>query len=190
MTQTKDDLLNFMRRLRAVREYTAEEVTQATLEEILDVGRWSATGGNRQPHEVVVVRDHDVKQKFAEWGAKPAGPAAVALLIVTASDASAFDEGRVAERLALAAKACGLGSCIATLKTTAPMPPKSSSGSPSREARAHTGDPRPHRRRGPRALPKGRRPASRCLSLPIGTGTSVWKYLGPVEGIQKGPLYV
>jgi nitroreductase len=137
MTQTKDDLLNFMRRLRAVREYTAEEVTQATLEEILDVGRWSATGGNRQPHEVVVVRDHDVKQKFAEWGAKPAGPAAVALLIVTASDASAFDEGRVAERLALAAKACGLGSCIATLKNDGPDAAKELLGIPT-ERRART----------------------------------------------------
>src|ERR1700687_2007530 len=111
-TQTKDDLLNFMRRLRAVREYTPEEVSHAALEEILDVGRWSATGGNRQPHEVVVVRAPAVRQKFAEWGAKPAGPAAVALLIVTASDASTFDEGRVAERLALAAEAWGAGFCV------------------------------------------------------------------------------
>src|ERR1700694_863955 len=112
-TPSKDELLTFLRGLRAVREYTPEEVPQAALEEILDVGRWSATGGNRQPHEVVVVRDQDTKQKFADWGAKPAGPAAVALLIVTATDASTFDEGRVAERLALAAKACGLGSWIA-----------------------------------------------------------------------------
>ena len=69
-----------------------------------------------QPHEIVVIRDHDVQNKFAEWGAKPAGPAAAVLLIVTAGEQSAFDEGRVAERLALAARACGLGSCIATLK--------------------------------------------------------------------------
>jgi nitroreductase len=136
-TASKDDLLNFMRRLRAVREYTSEEVPQATLEEILDVGRWSASGGNRQPHEVVVVRDRAVKDKFAEWGAKPAGPAAVALLIVTASDASAFDEGRVAERLALAAKACGLGSVIATLKNEGPDAAKALLGIPP-ERRART----------------------------------------------------
>jgi nitroreductase len=137
MTQSKDDLLNFLRRLRAVREYTSEEVSQAALEEILEVGRWSATGGNRQPHEVVVVRDHDVKQKFAEWGARPAGSAAVALLIVTASDTAAFDEGRVAERLALAAKACGLGSCIATLKNEGPDEAKALLGIPA-ERRART----------------------------------------------------
>ena len=136
-TPSKDDLLSFMRRLRAVREYTSEDVSHEALEEILDVGRWSATGGNRQPHEVVVVRDPAVRQKFAEWGAKPAGPAAVALLIVTASDASAFDEGRVAERLALAAKACGLGSCIATLKNEGPDAAKELLGIPA-ERRART----------------------------------------------------
>ncbi|MGI9145075.1 MAG: nitroreductase family protein [Chloroflexota bacterium] len=133
----KDDLLSFLRRLRAVREYTPEEVPQATIEEILEVGRWSATGGNRQPHEVVVVRDEEVRQKFVGWGAKPAGPAAVTLLIVTASDASTFDEGRVAERLALAANACGLGSCIATLKNEGPDAAKALLGIPA-ERRART----------------------------------------------------
>jgi nitroreductase len=119
-TTSKDDLLSFMRHLRAVREYTSEAVPNEVIEAILEVGRWTSTGGNRQPHAVVVVRDPATKQKFAEWGAKPAGPAAVALLIVTATEASTFDEGRVAERLALAAKACGLGSCIATLKEKGP----------------------------------------------------------------------
>jgi nitroreductase len=133
----KDDFLKFLRGLRAVREYTPEAVSREALDDILEVGRWSASGGNRQPHEVVVVRDAGVKDKFAEWGAKPAGPAAVALLIVTASDASAFDEGRVAERLALAARACGLGSCIATLKNEGPDAAKQLLGIPS-ERRART----------------------------------------------------
>ncbi len=140
MTMTmpsKNDLLSFMRGLRAVREYTPEAVPQTILEEILDVGRWSATASNRQLHEIVVVRDQAVKDQFAAWGAKPAGPAAVALLIVTANDASAFDEGRVAERLALAAKACGLGSCIATLKNEGPEAAKGLLGIPP-ERRART----------------------------------------------------
>ena len=70
----KDEFL-VLRGLRAVREYTPEPVSQEALDEILEVGRWSSTGGNRQAHEVLVVRDADVKGKFAEWGAKPAGPA-------------------------------------------------------------------------------------------------------------------
>jgi nitroreductase len=133
----KEDILKFLRSLRAVREYTPEPVDQAALDEILEVGRWSSTGGNRQGHEVIVVRDQAVKDKFAEWGAKPAGPASAALLIVTASEQSAFDEGRVAERMALAAKACGLGSCIATLKNDGPEAAKQLLGIPA-DRRART----------------------------------------------------
>jgi nitroreductase len=133
----KDNLLKFLRSLRAVREYTPEPVSHEALDEILEVGRWTSTGGNRQPHEVVVVRDKGVQSKFVEWGAKPAGPAAVALLIVTANETSAFDEGRVAERLALAARACGLGSCIATLKNEGPDAAKQLLGIPA-ERRART----------------------------------------------------
>ncbi|MCA1645747.1 MAG: nitroreductase family protein [Chloroflexi bacterium] len=133
----KDDFLKFLRGLRAIREYTSEPIDQAALDEILEVGRWTSTGGNRQFSEVVVVRDRDVLRKFAEWGAKPAGPAAAALLMVTTGDTAAFDEGRMAERLALAARACGLGSCVATLKNDGPDAAKQLLGIPA-ERRART----------------------------------------------------
>lgn len=130
LTGVSDEQLSFLRGLRAVREYTPQPVSDEALQQILEIGRWTSTGGNRQGHEVVVVRDPSVRQKFAEWGAKPAGPAAVALLIVTAGEQSAFDEGRVAERLALAAKAVGLGSCVATLKNDGPDQAKALLGIP------------------------------------------------------------
>ncbi|HEX8966288.1 MAG TPA: nitroreductase family protein [Chloroflexota bacterium] len=133
----KDEILQFLRRLRAVREYTPEPVADDIVSQILEVGRWTSTGGNRQPSEVLVVRDPDVKRKFAEWGARPAGPSAVTLLIVSTSDGAAFDEGRLAERLALAARACGLGSCIATLKNEGPAEAKQLLGIPA-ERRAQT----------------------------------------------------
>src|SRR5262245_16779592 len=131
------DELKFLRGLRAVREYTHEPVPESTVSEILEVGRWTSTGGNRQPSEVLVVRDKDVLRKFAEWGARPAGPSAVTLLIVSSSDGAAFEEGRMAERLALAARACGLGSCIATLKEEGPELAKQLLGIPG-DQRART----------------------------------------------------
>ncbi|HEY3082459.1 MAG TPA: nitroreductase family protein [Chloroflexota bacterium] len=130
MTQASDDLLRFLRRLRAVKEYTAEPVAQDAIEAILEVGRWSGSGGNRQPTEVIVVRDADVKQKFGQWGARPAATAAVALLIVNQNPSATFDEGRVAERLALAAAAQGLGSTVATLKNEGPEAAKQLLGIP------------------------------------------------------------
>jgi nitroreductase len=125
-----DEQLKFLRGLRAVREYTPEPIDDQALQQILEIGRWTSTGGNRQQHEIVVVRDPEVKARFAEWGAKPAGPAAVALLIVSANDQAAFDEGRLGERLALAARALGLGSVIATLKEDGPDKAKALLGIP------------------------------------------------------------
>jgi nitroreductase len=129
LVRVDEAALKFVRGLR-VREYTPEPVTEEALNAILEVGRWTSTGGNRQAHEVLVVRDSAVKQKFADWGARPAGPAAAALLIITASEHAVLDEGRMAERLALAARACGLGSCIATLKNEGPAEAKKLLGIP------------------------------------------------------------
>jgi nitroreductase len=126
----KDDVLKSLRGLRAVREFTPEPVSDAEIAAILEVGRWTSTGGNRQPSEVVVVRDKGVLARFADWGARPAGPSALSLLIVSTSDAASFDEGRLAERLALAARACGLGSVIATLKNEGPDEAKKLLGIP------------------------------------------------------------
>ena len=131
------DLLKLMRNLRAVREYTDEPVAEQTLQDILEVGRWTGTGSNRQPTDIVVVRDPEVKRKMGEWGAKPAATAAVVLLLATKDEAGAMDEGRYAERLMLAAKACGLGSCLATLKNEGPDEVKKLLGIPDdRRARA------------------------------------------------------
>lgn len=126
----KDESLKLLRGLRAVREYTSEPVSDDDILQILEVGRWTSTAGNRQPTEVVVVRDPEVKQKFAAWGARPAGKSAVSLLLVSASEGAAFDEGRMAERLALAARAVGLGSVIATLKEQGPDEAKKLLGIP------------------------------------------------------------
>ena len=79
------------------------------------------------------MRDRGVLQKFAEWGARPGRASAVSLLLVTNGDAGVLDEGRYAERLALAARACGLGSVIATLKNKGPNEAKKLLGIPEDE---------------------------------------------------------
>jgi nitroreductase len=137
MSVTAEELLRFLSRLRAVREYTPEPVDQQAIEGILEVGRWTGTGGNRQPIEVIVIRDPAVKQQLGEWGARPAATAAVVLLLVVANDGSQLDEGRMAERLCLGAAACGLGSTVATLKNEGPEAVKPLLGIPA-EHRART----------------------------------------------------
>ena len=125
MSQKAQELTRFLKRLRAVREYTPQPVSDDVLGDILDVARWSGSASNRQPTEIIVVRDAAVRQKIADNGARAASGAPVALLIVIPdeperAELDAFDNGRLVERILLAAKAHGLGSNIMTLKAEGP----------------------------------------------------------------------
>ncbi len=124
------ELLGFLRGLRAVREYTPDPIDREAIEGMLEVGRWTGSSANRQPTEVIVVQDESVRQRFGEWGARPAASAPLVFLLVTESEAFAFDEGRMAERLLLAAAAHGLGSTVATLKNEGPDAAKKLLGIP------------------------------------------------------------
>jgi Nitroreductase family len=86
--------------------------------------------GNRQRTEVIMITDRGVKQKMADWDAKSATDAAVVFLLVTNADAGVLHQGRMVERLALAARAHGLGSVLATLKNEGPAEIKKLLGIP------------------------------------------------------------
>ena len=159
--------VEFLCKLRAVKDYTAEPVSQEALDAILEVGRWTATGSNRQSTEVVVIRDPAVKKQLGDWGAAPAAGAAVVLLLVVKDDASAMDEGRMAERLCLGAAAVGLGSTVATIKNEGPDDVKPLLGIPTEHrvrtlvAIGHTDrEARKARLTGPQRSPTGRKPVS------------------------------
>lgn len=135
LSQQSGEMIKFLRGLRAVREYTRETVPDDVVHDILEVGRWSGSASNAQPTEVVVVRDHEIRQKLADGGARPAAGAPLALVIVTPGaadrhDIEVFDDGRLVERLLLAAKAHGLGGNIATLKGPGPNAIKEALGIP------------------------------------------------------------
>jgi nitroreductase len=130
-----NDNIRFLRNLRAVRDYTAEAIPEDVLNDILEVGRWAGSASNVQGTEIVVVRDAKHKQLIGEKGARPATGAAAVLVIVLSGDESrrdleAFDNGRLVERLLLAAKARGIGSNIATLKDDGPEVVKEALGIP------------------------------------------------------------
>lgn len=84
---------------------------------MLDVIRWSGSAGNRQPWEVVVVQDRETLRALAslEGYAGHLARAPLGIILVMAGrqpEQETFDEGRLAERVMLAALACGLGSSI------------------------------------------------------------------------------
>jgi nitroreductase len=129
------DLIGFLRGLRAVREYTSEPVSDEALNDILEVGRWSGSASNRQTTQIVVVKDAATKQQITDKGVRAAAGSAVSLVILIPDDAAqsnldSFDNGRLVERLLLAAHAHGLGANIGTLKGDGPEVIKGTLGVP------------------------------------------------------------
>jgi len=117
--QNPQEYLAFLRRLRAVRLFRPDPVPQVIVDDLLRVARWSGSARNAQPWEFVLVRDRAMLQQLgaAEGHAQHVAGAALALVLVMAGTPErmaqeTFDEGRLSERIMLAAEAHGLGSCI------------------------------------------------------------------------------
>jgi nitroreductase len=98
---------------RDTRHFTPEPIPEDTLTRILQAGRMAGSSKNTQPVRLVVVRDPEQRAALAACGdyAKHilASPAAVA--VVLAPGGGAFDAGRVAQNLMVAAWAEGISSC-------------------------------------------------------------------------------
>lgn len=118
-TQTK---IAFLRGLRAVRTFRPEPVSQEALDDILLVARWSGSASNRQPWAFIVIKDRAMLDALATKGyAGHLTSAPLAIAIVMDGEAGRqeheiWDEGRLAERIMLAAAAHRLGSCIGWLQ--------------------------------------------------------------------------
>lgn len=116
-------LLGFLRSLRSVRFFGPEPVPEEVVGDVLEVARWSGSARNRQPWEFVVVRERGTLARLAacEGYAGHLAVAAVGIVLVMAgepgkSEQETFDEGRLAERVSLAAAAHGVASSVGWFK--------------------------------------------------------------------------
>lgn len=118
----KNMSLETLRTLRQSRQFTGEAVDEETIDHILEVARWTGSSRNTQPWQLIVVEDRDLLERVAlvrelnGW----AKDAAFAIAIVTPkaeSIAERYDEGRLSERIMLAADLLGLGSGTAWFAT-------------------------------------------------------------------------
>jgi nitroreductase len=111
------DRITFLRTLRAVRSFRSDPVAQEVLDDVLKVARWSGSASNKQPWEIVVIRDRDTLRSLASVGgyAGHLAGAPLGIVLVMAGERAeqeTYDEGRLAERIMLAAHAHGVGSSI------------------------------------------------------------------------------
>ncbi len=111
------DVLRALRRTRQVRQFEPTPVSDELLDEVLEVARWSGSSQNRQPWTFIVLRDPERRRRLAELAphARHVASAPVAIAIAMGGDNpewDAYDEGRCAERILVAAEALGLGAGI------------------------------------------------------------------------------
>jgi len=106
-----------LRQVRQTRDYRPDPVPEEALLDVLNVARWTGSVTNTQPWSFVVVTDADAKRRMAE--AAPNTPhigiAPVVIVVVKEPkgvETDHFDEGRLAERIMIAARAHGLDSGI------------------------------------------------------------------------------
>ena len=111
------DRIAFLRSLRAIRSFRSDSVPDDVIQDMLQVARWSGSARNRQPWEFVVIRNRDTLKALAALRgfAQHLAGAAVGIVLVMAGEweeGETFDEGRLSERIMLAAAAHGLGGSI------------------------------------------------------------------------------
>ena len=112
-------------RVRQIREFTDAPVDPAALDAIADAGRWSGSGRNSQPWRFIVIRDRSTLSAIQETGMPQTrslvtAPTAIAIVLPSAPGSGishAYDEGRAAERLLIAASLLGLGAAIAWVRS-------------------------------------------------------------------------
>ena len=113
MSDTYDSIMG----LRAIRSYTADQISDEHLHQILEAARWTGSSKNTQRWSFVVVRDPGQKDRLADCGdfTTPIRNAPMVIAIVMEPDGYEFDIGRAAQNIMLAADAIGVATCPITL---------------------------------------------------------------------------
>ena len=99
---------------REVREYVDRPLDPDAERRILEAGRVAGSSKNRQARRFVVVRDDGLREEVASSvydGDTVRGAALVVAIVVGPKGPTAFDAGRAAQNMMLAASNDGIGSC-------------------------------------------------------------------------------
>ena len=99
---------------REVRRYDRRPLAEDAVRRILDAGRIAGSAANRQARRFVVLRDRVLAERASSAVYAPGnllGAALVVAVVVRGKGPLAFDAGRAAQNMMLAAWSDGIGSC-------------------------------------------------------------------------------
>jgi nitroreductase len=112
------DTLETVRTVRQIRQFAPDPIPDDVLTHLLRVARWTGSARNSQPWHFIVVTDPDrlhalsqLRQQY--WIAS--APLAIAIVLDGTDKPidEAYDEGRLSERVLVAANALGYGGGVA-----------------------------------------------------------------------------
>ena len=111
-------------RTRQIRDFTDEPLSDADLDALTEVARWTGSSRNNQPWRFIVIRDRGILRRVAEIGAPqtiPLRTAPVGIAVALPDDPDreiqdAYDEGRASERLLVAAGMLDLGASVTWIR--------------------------------------------------------------------------
>lgn len=117
-------ITRIVKRVRQTRDYRPDPVPDDALRDILDVARWTGSVSNTQPWKFIVVTDPETKRRMAEAAPYTAHIGVAPVVVCVAREIKGveidnFDEGRIAERMMVAAQAHGLSSGLARAREEA-----------------------------------------------------------------------
>ena len=124
MPSDPDAVLRDLRRTRQVRAFEPTPVDDRTLDALADVARWTGSSSNTQPWRFIVITEPATLRGLHEAGLPQtrglaAAPAAIAIVLPSEPGRAvhdAYDDGRVAERLLIAARMLDLGAGISWIR--------------------------------------------------------------------------
>ena len=125
MTTDPADVLRPLRRTRQVREFEPTPLAPELLDAIADVARWTGSSENTQPWRFIVITDPSTIQAIHAAGLPQTrglatAPAAIAIALPAEPDRAvrdAYDDGRVAERILVAAAMLDIGAGISWIRS-------------------------------------------------------------------------
>ena len=107
-------VLEQIRKVRQARQYKPDPVPQDVIDQLLEIARWTSSARNIQPWHFIVITDKEMLRRLSQirtpinWMAD--APLGIAIVLDgEARDTEAYDEGRVTERVLIAARLLGLG---------------------------------------------------------------------------------
>jgi nitroreductase len=125
MTADPTDILRPLRRTRQVREFEPTSLAPAVIDALVDVARWTGSSKNAQPWRFIVITEPSTLRAIHAAGlpqTRGLATATAAIAIVLPADPDgavrdAYDEGRAAERILIAAAMLDIGAGISWIRT-------------------------------------------------------------------------